>query len=75
MYEVGTMKVLQTLSRSVQLLSNLQHREHRKTGETYQFQPVDVIEFDILHDVPVHHPFRHGNELPLSQVPINPSEL
>ena len=42
---------------------------------TYQSQSVDVIVLDILHDVPVLHPFRDGCELACPHVPLDPSEF
>ena len=42
---------------------------------TYQFQPVDAIIFDILHDVPMLHPLRHSNELAFFHVSLNTSQV
>ena len=68
------MEVIQTPSCPVQLLSQFSERSWRKIEGTYEFQSVGVVLFDVLHDVPVVHPFRHGDELTFLHVPLNPNK-
>ena len=74
MRETGTMKVLQTLGRPVQLLSRLSEGSSGGSEVTHQFQSVSVIVVDVLHDVPMRHPLRHYAELSFLHVPLNSSK-
>jgi len=73
--ETGTVEVLQTLSCPVQLLPPLSEGNGRESGVTYQLQPVDCILPDVLHDVPVSHPFRHRDKLAFLYVLLNAGKL
>jgi len=69
------MEVLQTLGCPTQLLPRFGEENGRESEVTYQLQPVDVIISYEVHDVPVRHPFRHGDELSFLHVAVNPSKL
>jgi len=47
----------------------------RGNGTTYKFQSVDVVTFNVLYNIPMCHPIRHGRELPFLRVVLNPNEL
>ena len=62
------MQVLQTLGRAVQLPLDFSEGSSEESEVTDQLQSVCVILADVLHYVPIHHPLRHGNELPFCYV-------
>ena len=75
MRETSTMEIPQTLSCPVQLLSYMSKGSGGGSKVTYEFQPVDMIIPDILHDVPMHHPLRHSNELAPFHVSLNANKV
>jgi len=50
------MEVLQTLGRTVQLSLDFSEGRGGDSEVTHQFQSVDMIRVNVLHDVSVHHP-------------------
>jgi len=54
--ETGAVEVFQTLCRPVQLPSHFSEGNDGESEVVYQFQSVDGIFLDVLHDVPVSHP-------------------
>jgi len=50
------MEVLQTLSCPVQLLPHISKGSGREKEVVYQFESVDGVNFDVLHDISVRHP-------------------
>ena len=75
MCEICTVEVLQTLSCPVQLLSHFCEGSGMDCTVTYQFQSVDVISSEVLHNVSVRHPLPSSGELPFIHIPLNPNEL
>jgi len=52
--ETGTMEILQTLGRPMQLLSHFSDESGGRSEVTHQSQSVDVVNFNVVHDGPVH---------------------
>ena len=46
-----------------------------KARGVYQFQSVDGMIFDVLHDISVHHPLRYSDKLPFLHLPLNSSKF
>ena len=69
------MEVLQTLGRPGQLLPCFSEEDCVESEVAYQFQSVDVIISNEVHDIPVRHPFQYGGELSFLHVPVNPNKL
>jgi len=55
-YKLGIMEVPETLSRPIQLLSHFSEGICKESAVTYQFQSVDLVGFNVVHDGPVSHP-------------------
>jgi len=61
MREIDAVHVLQTLGCTVQLSLDFSGRSGGEREATHQFQSVGVILANVLHDVPMAHPLRHGS--------------
>ena len=73
--EIHSMEVLQTLCCPMQLLVYFSEGSSKERKATYQLQPVDVVVFNVFHDVPTCHPLGHSRETSFSHVPMNPNKL
>ena len=75
MYETGTVNILQALSCPVQLLVTTQLKKWEENEVTYELQSVDGILLDVLHNVPVLHPFGNSDKFSIFHISVDAYEI